>query len=179
MKNNLPKIPLFFTIILLIFFTFAFIFLYKKINENNQKAEEGIATWTKEARRRDDIRSLDRSLKEMEGDRTLLETHFAKSSDVVPFLDTIEKLAPTVGASAQVESVNTIADNAGLVVGLKVSGNFSSIYKFLTLLENSPYELDFLSMDIHILTEGGMVGKVYKEPKWEAVFKMQLLTFVP
>jgi hypothetical protein len=179
MKNNFQKIPLFLSLIFFIFFCFAFVFLYQEINNNNQKAELGMTTWQKEANRRDDIASLNQSLQKIEGDRVLLETHFAKSSDIVPFLDTIEKLAPVAGALAQVDSVNTLANNTGLMVGLKASGSFEAIYKFLTLLENSPYELDFLSMDIHKLTAPDALGKTVNDLKWEAIFKIQLLSFVP
>jgi len=167
MKNNFQKIPLLTSLIFFIFFCFAFIFLYREINNNNQKAEQNFTTWQIETRRRDDIRTLDRSLKESADDRAQLETHFAKSSDVVPFLDTIEKLAPKAGAKAQVDSVSTMANNTGLLVGLKVTGSFEAVYKFLSLLENSPYELDFLLVDIH------------KATSWEAIFKIQLLSFVP
>jgi hypothetical protein len=112
-------------------------------------------------------------------DRILLETHFAKNSDIVSFLDTIEKLAPTVEAKAQVNSVNTSADNSRLLVGLKASGNFEAIYKFLTLLENSSYELDFLSMDLHKIASLDNINKSAADSKWEVVFEIQLLSFVP
>jgi len=122
-----------------------------------------MAKWSEEAGRRNETNSLNVLLEKVAPSMAILQTHFAKSSDVVPFLDTIEKLAPKVGATAAVDSVIASSDNTGLVVGLKASGSFEAVYKFLTLLENSPYELDFISMDIQ---------KVDK--KWEAVFKIQL-----
>jgi hypothetical protein len=174
MKHNLQKVPLVISLILFIFLCFTFWFLYRAINSNNQKAEAGMITWQAEASRRDDITSLDRSLQEIAPDRMLLETHFAKSSDVVPFLDTVEGLAPKAGALAQVNSVNI--DNTGLIVELKALGSFESIYRFLTLLENSPYELDFISMDIHTAVQ--VTDKNVKSPSWEAIFKIKLLSFV-
>lgn len=177
MKNNIQKIISVLLVISLVAFCFLFLSFYKKINDNNDKAELDIATWQTEALRRDDIKSLNRALKKIEPDRLQLETHFAKSSDVVPFLDTIEKLAPPVGAKAEVSSVDTKANNTGLIVGLKASGSFEAIYKFLTLLENSPYELDFLSIDIHNVAPN-VADKNIKSSSWEAVFKIQLLSFV-
>ena len=178
MKNYFQKIPLFLSVIFFIVFSAIFVFLYGKINDNNQKAQQDMITWQQEASRRDQIISLDRLLQNIQGDRSQLETHFAKSSDVVPFLDTIEKLAPKVGAVAAVDSVVAGTDNTSLSVGLKASGSFESIYKYLTLLENSPYELDFISMDIHNLAPDTSVKNV-QSSKWEAVFKIQLLSFVP
>lgn len=179
MKNKFKKMSLILSIIFFILFCLIFIFLFKKINDNNQKAEQADVAWAKEARLREDIKSLNLSLKNIEVDRAQLETHFAKSSDVVPFLDTIEKLAPKVGALAQIDSVNTALNSTRLLVGLKATGSFESIYKFLTLLENSSYELDFLSMDLHKLTTNEVSGKNTGNIKWEVFLKIQLLSFVP
>ncbi|KKS24035.1 MAG: hypothetical protein UU82_C0013G0003 [Candidatus Nomurabacteria bacterium GW2011_GWC2_41_8] len=118
-------------------------------------------------------------LQKIADSRILLETHFAKSSDVVPFLDTIEKLALEVGTKAEVNSVDILTDNTGLIVGLKASGSFEAIYKFLTLLENSPYELDFPSIDMHKLAVSGVSDENIQNLKWEATFRIQLLSFVP
>jgi len=178
MKNNSQKTRLFLSVIFFVFFCLAFVFLYRKIDGNNQKAEQNAIAWQIEERRRDEIKSLDHSLQMIADDRALLETHFAKSSDVVPFLDTIEKLAPEAGAKTGIDSVSTMADSAGLIVGLKASGSFEAIYKFLTLLENSPYELDFLSMDMHKLAVPDALDKTASNLGWEAVFKIQLLSFV-
>ena len=179
MKKDFSKILLLISATFFIFFYFAFVFLYKAISDNNQKAEQGTITWQAEARRRDEIKSTNQSLQKIADKRAMLETHFAESSDVVPFLDTLEKLALKVGAKAVVDSVDTPTDNTGLIVGLKASGSFEAIYKFLTLLENSPYELDFLSMDMHKLTMPDVSSKNVKDLKWEAVFKIQLLSFIP
>jgi hypothetical protein len=178
MKNNFQKIQLVFSALFFIMLSVAFVFLYKKINDNNQKAEKGMVRWQEEAKKREDTISLNSSLEKIAPDLATLGTHFAQSSDVVPFLDTIEKLAPKVGATAAVDSVSTLPGNIGLLVGLKANGSFTAIYKFLTLLENSPYELNFISMDINKIAPDASVKGVQSQ-KWEATFKMQLLTFVP
>jgi hypothetical protein len=175
MKNNFQKILLVASLTLFVILGLASVFLYKKINDNNQKAGENTIAWMEGERRRADIMSLDRSLEEITDDKALLEAHFAKSSDVVPFLDTLEKLAPKAGVKTEVDSVSVKDKDTGLVVGLQASGSFTAIYKFIMLLENSPYELDFLSLDIHKL----LSGSVAKDSKWEAVFKIQLLSFIP
>ncbi len=179
MKNNLQKIPLLLSATLFIFFCFAFFLLYQKINNNNKKTEQENLTWQTEARRRDDIKFLNHSLQKITENKVLFETHFAESSDIVPFLNMIEKLGPKVGAKTEVNSVDILTNKTGLVVGLKASGSFEAIYKFIMLLENSPYELDFLLMDVHKLTIEVVPGKNIKSSDWEAVFKIQLLSFIP
>jgi hypothetical protein len=176
--NTFRKTPLLLSLIFFIFSCSAFIFLYKVINDKNQKIESDTIKWQEEASRREDIRKLNSSLEEITDNGAQLENHFAESSDIVPFLDTVEKLASEVGAKAEINSVNAGADNTQLVVELKASGSFGEIYKFLTLLENSSYELDFLSMDMNSLAALDVPSKNAKDANWEAVFKIQLLSFI-
>ena len=76
---------------------------------------------------------------------------------------------------------------------VKTPGTFDSLYKFLTLLENSPYELEFVGMD---LTREGdftsvavetpadgtgaqtIVPPSIKIPRWQATFDVRLLSFI-
>ena len=178
MKSNFPKLPFFFSIILFLFSCSVFFFFYRAINDNNQESRLKEEKWQIEASRREDIKALDRSVKTIEGERAQFETHFARSSDIVPFLDTIEGLAPKVGIEAEITSpLDILEDRTGLIVGIKASGTFGGIYKFLTLLENSPYELEFIGVDIkrEIKTDA---DKSVAIPKWNAVFKIKLLSFV-
>ncbi|MCX6752041.1 MAG: hypothetical protein NTZ87_00870 [Candidatus Nomurabacteria bacterium] len=169
--SNFPKIPFLLSIIFLIFSCFLFSFFYRAIDNNNKESQIGEEKWQNEASRRDEIRTFDSSVKIIEEERAELETHFAKSSDVVPFLDTIEGLASKVSAKAEITSVDILADNTGLLVGMKASGTFSSLYKFLTLLENSPYELEFDGMSMLKETASGV-------SKWNVTFQVKLLSFI-
>jgi len=179
MKNNFQKILLLVSGISFLLFSFAFVFSYQKINEHNQKRQQDEVILQTETYRRDNIKALNIALQKIAPERALLENHFIKSSDIVPFLNIIEKLAREVGVSAQIDSVNAKIDNTELTVDLRATGRFETIYKFLTLLENSPYELDFLFMDIHKLSLSDSSGKNIKDSNWEAVFKIQLLSFIP
>lgn len=176
MKKNPLKTPLILSILFFIALSVLSVFLYQKIDDINKKTEENTIVWQKETNRRENIINLNKSLEETRDKRTILENHFAKSSDVVPFLDSTEKLATKVGAVATVDSLNTGTSNDKFIIQLKASGRFESLYRFLLLLENSPYELDFLSVDFH---KSSGDAKNPKDTKWEAVFKMQLLSFIP
>ncbi|MFA6177706.1 MAG: hypothetical protein WC694_02320 [Candidatus Paceibacterota bacterium] len=175
MKNNFQKI-LIFTSLTFLLFGFVFLFFYQEINDHNQKTQQDTINLQTETFRRNNIASLNQSLQEITPDKVLLDSHFVKSSDIVPFLNLIEKVASEVGVFIQINSVDSKENNSELIVGLKISGRFEAIYKFLTLLENSPYELEFLSMDIKKLT---VSETNTKDSNWEAVFKIQLLSFIP
>lgn len=178
MQSNFPKIPLLLSAIFFILSCIVFLFFYRVINDNNRESQLKEGEWQSEAFRRDEIKALDRSVKIIEGERVQLETHFAQSSDVVPFLDTIEGLAPQVGIQAEVVSVDILKDNTGLLVGMKASGTFDGLYKFLTLLENSPYELEFVSTDMTRETVLNVGSKNVVVPKWDLILKIKLLSFI-
>ena len=123
--------------LLLIFSVCVFLFIYNGINANDKTAVQVLSQWQTEASRREGIKILNDSIQTIEDEKTSLETHFAQSSDVVPFLDTIEGLASKTGTKAEIVSVEIAGDNSGLLVEMKISGSFESIYKSLLLLENS------------------------------------------
>ena len=181
MQNNFQKFqktPLFLSVIFLVFSCFVFLFFYEEIQNNSKTSELAQITWQSEANKRNETQSLNRSLQMTEQERTLLETHFIRSSDVVPFLDMIEKLAPEVGARVEISLVDIPKDNSGLIVEMKVTGIFEALYKFLTLLENSPYELDFISMDIQKLGGEIVSDKIRLFSQWSAIFRIKLLSFI-
>ncbi|MBU0999319.1 hypothetical protein KKG24_03390 [Patescibacteria group bacterium] len=178
MKNNFQKILLFIFIILLVLFCLAFVFLYQKIGDNNQKGQQGAINLQIEEHRYDEIVSLNQMLQKIVPERALLEEHFIKSSDVVPFLNTVEKLAKEAGVSSQINSVD-VKDNMSLKVELRALGGFKAIYKFLILLEDSPYLLDFSSMNLHKLLSSSGSGKNESNLSWEVVFQIKLLSFIP
>ncbi len=177
MQNNTPKTPFFISIVILFISIILFSYFYKIASDSDQSFRLKEEEWQKESLRRDQIRELNNSIKTIEEQSAQLGSHFAKSSDIVPFLNTIEGLASKVGAKAEVTSVDIETDDTILLVGMKASGAFGNIYKFLTLLENSPYELKFLSMDINKEIATDAVGKSMSRG-WNAVFRIKLLSFV-
>jgi hypothetical protein len=176
MQFILQKKSLIFSIIFFLFSCFIFIFLYKNINkikETLQIAQEKLQVETSQ---RDNIESLINSVKVIEPERILLENHFIKSSDIVPFLDTIEKLARNVEVNAEVISVDLPKDNPSMIVEMKAVGNFESIYKLITLLENSQYETEFVSVNIQNSNTGDLL--ISKNPQWSAILRIKLLSYI-
>ncbi len=127
--------------------------------------------------RRNKIASLNSEIKAIAPERAMLETHFAKSSDVVPFLDTLQALAVKAGAPAEVSSLDLSKEGGGLAVSMKAEGNFKSIHKLLALLQNSPYELDFSSVKIERKTLSDKEALAANDTIWIASFKLTLVSF--
>lgn len=178
MPNHFPKLALPLSVVFFVFSCTAFYFLYQKINKNNIIAEENNIVWQNEANRRDILSSMDRSIKAIAPEIAQLETHFAESSDVVPFLDSIENAAKMVGVKAEVASVEVPKDGVVLVVAMNVMGSFEQMYKFLTLLENSPYQIEFNKVEIKRNSELDIPLLVNTKSAWSGFFKMSLLSFI-
>ena len=66
MKINSKKIPIFISIFSLIFFCYAFYFLYNEIKKNNIITKEINIEMQKQMNRFDELRSLDRGIKMVE-----------------------------------------------------------------------------------------------------------------
>ena len=174
MKKKSLKIYLFLSVIFFATSITIFFFLYQTVKEKNAEAETSEIVWQEEEYQRENIESMENFLEEEATKIALLEKHFIYGSDIVPFLDLLERLAPQVGADAEVLLVDKAKDGSLLSVDVRVIGNFEAIYKFLTLIENSPYELEIISVDIQ--KKG---GEGVESSKWEGVFKVKLLSFIP
>ncbi len=179
MKNIFKKLPLIIAAIFFIVSCLVFMFLYREISTHNQNTKSETLEWQTEMERRDSVKLLDSSLAQNSSKRDLLESHFMQSSDVVPFLDMIEHSAKSVGASAAVDAVDTGTGNTVFSVSIKAEGSFQAVYKFITLLENSPYELKILSMNLSQVSSGDATQKGVKNSTWQAILKVQLLSFTP
>ncbi len=165
-------------ILAIIFFAVAcgtFSYLYQSIKNNRKVFKDAQAAWQREEDRLAEIRMIDRSIKTVENEKMLFESHFASKKDVVPFLDTLEKIALSVGARAEVASVDTKEGSSGLTVALRATGSFEALYKLLTLLENSHFELKVEGLDMQRESLSDASGS---SSKWRAVFQVKLLSYV-
>lgn len=148
MKQHIDKLYLVCSIIFLAFFCYVFYFLYVQIITNDLTTKEIDAKWKAEFARREEIKSLEKALDTVSSEQSSLESHFVKSSDLVSFLNNMEDLGKGVSATAETTDLNLSSDKSTLVVRIKAEGNFESIYKFITLLENYPYQIEFSSLDV-------------------------------
>jgi preprotein translocase subunit YajC len=185
MQRTFKKNLIALSVIVFLLFVIAFWFLHKEIQQKNTKAEQVLSEWQKEDARRNEIKTILRSVDSIQMNNQIISTHFANSKNLVPFLDTIDSFAPKVGAEDEITSVDILPDTNKLVVSVRVMGSFEAVYKFLNLLENSPYEVKFLAADIHEAVsqqKNGLSGikseKTGKVYAWEGLFKLELLSFV-
>mgnify|MGYP001559388871 CR=1 FL=1 len=156
----------------------ALLLFYGQIDSMEQISEQKLTQWRVESDRRDEIKSLESLIKKVESEKALLETHFAYSQNPVPFLDSIEKLAKSVNAKITISSVDIAKDENALFVSMNTSGTFEALYRFITLMENSSYDLEFVSINIKKEGEVNTATAKQQTTDWSASMRIKLLTFI-
>ena len=175
MKNKSVTNLLLISISLSFVFCFVFIFLYRGINKNIKTTDKLKTELSEEMSRREEIKDFNESFKLIEQERNLFETHFVQHSNIVPFLNKIEDVAKSVNTQIEISLVEISKDNIGLVIQMENTGTFSNIYKFINLLENFPYELEFSSINIYSdYTE----NKKSTDNLWKANITIKLISFI-
>ncbi len=155
----------------------AFLYILNQIKSKSDNTAILQTNIQAEFLRRNKITALNSEIKAIAPQREELETHFAKSSDVVPFLDTLQALSKTVGAPAEVSSLDLTKEGGGLELAMKSEGNFIATRKLLALLENSPYELDFDSVKIEKKILSDKESQLTAIPIWTGHFQLRLQSF--
>jgi len=178
MKINPKKLQIPLSALLFLGLMFLYVFIYQETKKNNKEAYEVNVKLKDQEQKNISLLSLNKSIESIKKDEELLNTHFAHSGDIVPFLDTIEGLARKVGTEAEITSVDALPENSGLIINLKATGSFEKLYTLITLLENSTYKLEFTFLDMQKEDTGAIDTKDKKKSLWQANFKVKLLTFL-
>ena len=112
----------------MLFSSFVFYFILKQINDSKKSTSLIHEEWRQEEDRREVIKSLDRSIKEIDLEKKSIES----------------------------------------------KGSFESLYKYITLLENAPYELEISSFVLSKENSNVLTGNI----AWSLSLKIKLLSFV-
>ena len=157
---------------------FGFVYVYSNITTKSDIANTLKEQIQNELDRRDRITALNSEIKAITPDKVALESHFADSNDVVPFLDNLQALAKQAGAPADVSSLDVSKEGDKLLVQMKASGNFNAVHKLVALLENSQYEIDFESVQLQTKPLIDGAGKVSTGTQvWDLYVSLILLSF--
>ncbi|HNW71435.1 MAG TPA: hypothetical protein PKZ36_00975 [Candidatus Paceibacterota bacterium] len=178
MQNKFKKTPLIISVLFLLISCGIFYFIFYEIRNNVEVTQQSEIDLQKEIIKRNEVRILNNYFNSIQTEKALFETHFVQSSNVVPFLNNIEYLAKSVEVKTEVSSISINETDNSLVLEIKSSGDFENIYRFITLLENSSYELEFISSDIYSDIDKNTVKSKDNTDKWEALFKIKLVSFI-
>ncbi len=119
------------------------------------------------------INVIEGFLEKTASDRIIISQGFIGNDDLLRFIEDIEKVGNESGIEVNVESASLAAGNSklGPSFRLRAQGNFSQVFKYMLLLENTPYEISF--EDISFTSSAGEKGK----KNWLGTFVIRLLSY--
>ena len=174
MKNKLEKIYLATAVIILVISGMAFFFVNKETKSNIESAKQSELNLVQETTKRNEIKNLNNYFNSIEKEKTQFETHFVQRSDVVSYLNSLEALAKDIGTKGEVLSINLSDDKSNLLVEMSDEGTFPNVYKFITLLENAPFEMEITYIDLNRSNSEEKKTTVL----WQALIKFKLVSFI-
>jgi len=130
------------------------------------KIKQDIAFFEK---RIENIKQVEKSLKETEDSRLEVESVFLDLRSVIDFIKRLEYFRNQSGVLLEMRGVNIPKDNDEKpVFEFVLTGPFPAIYKYLALLENDFYQSTLDQIYIE---------RVPRSVDWQAVLKLRLLSF--
>jgi len=115
------------------------------------------------------INEINKSLVVNKEAKGKIESVFLDENSLINFIKELEYFAQKTGMELDMKGVRILKEtNSGAVFNFIVEGSFSGIYRYLTLLENSRYQLRF---------EGINIQKSLNDENWVAALELKVLSF--
>jgi hypothetical protein len=155
----------------------AYVFLFLDLRTRNQAVltmHQGLLD--KEAQQKERL-ELERTIVTTNADRQTLESYFVSGDKAVAFLETLESYGKTANTAFEIKTVDIAVSTEAttsptettgeggeattqpevkkeaqaLVFSIRALGRFQDVYHLLLLLENAPYEFEFVKTRVHRL----------------------------
>ena len=121
---------------------------------------------------------IKQSLSDTDARRAKLDSYFVDPNNVVPFLETIEGYGKTAGVSTTFSEVQLADKPTHLTVTVDANGSFTNIYRFVSMLEAAPYEIQVTESDIQTVVPGTLnpIDGLPKVAGWDAAITLSVLS---
>lgn len=119
------------------------------------------------------IQSLERLLDETEEQKRDVENIFVDDKTVVRFIEELERLAEITGAVLEIKdaSLPRTDEDLGPTFSMEIEGSFKNIFRYLELLENVPFQVEF--NEIRFVKPGGAGGA----GAWSLAIVLRVLSY--
>jgi len=107
------------------------------------------------------------ALTEISGDEAAVQRYFVSETEAVAFIDSLESLGRSQGATVHVLSVSTVRTSAqpALALSLSATGTFDAVMRTVGAIEYTPYALSITALS---------VGKNGAESGWLATLDLRV-----
>lgn len=152
-----------------IFFIFS---IYKKRDSVAKPREDFLTEMTKESQ----LVLIKKIIEETSAERTNLNLCFVNNDEVVDFIKSVELISKLAGVSIEMKSVGTENSEVirgvnveTLVVEVVIEGSWDGTFKFLSLIENIPYNTTIDRVSINKSAE-----ETNKDGSWKSGFTIKV-----
>lgn len=128
--------------------------LFYMIRQSNVLIASASVSSEARAKQIDTADSLKKTLENSATETSLLNKYFISSEGAVNFIEYLEGLGESIGAVVLIQDVAEVEDFSGssekteLTFRIIAQGSWRSVYRFLALLENSPYTIVISSAEL-------------------------------
>jgi len=143
------------SIVLFIIASGSFAFIFLQTQQQGEKLVAQLDTLTEQRTQEEAFFRLRRVAEESSAERSKLsEYFFAGESESIDFLNMVEQLAPEAGVTLETNSLNLIEgtesedEKQWVEMGFSFEGSRSRVQNFITILEELPYVLKVITVDI-------------------------------
>jgi len=156
------------------------------INVKKRKTSELMTNIATQSGRKTEIKSLAQKLININDKIEKIDTFILPPGQevLVEFIEEIESIGKTVGVELVINSIEVMSpalpvlkDYEELNLKLEVTGNFTQVFHFASLIENLPYHVDIKQVNLNGTLEGEEKKKI-SVWKGDFVFKVLKLKIV-
>lgn len=165
----------FLSIIFLAVFVFIYTYFFSVMNKKGQSTAVLQSETDRLEAQESQLDQLRINLRTTEADRGKVASYFIGTDNVVPFLETIEDYAKSVGTTVEFDTIDLVKSPNRLDISLTANGSFINLYRFIALIETAPYEISFNSAEIK-LNPGAVTDKKNPQSSWEGKVTLSVLS---
>jgi hypothetical protein len=139
-----------------------YIFLLDLLHSNNRRVSEILSEIASEDEREAALRLIGKNLYDTQKEREVLEGLFVPQEGVVVYIETVERLGREAGVSVEIETLDLEKTSTEMLENISLrlvaTGNYSSVRKFLSLMQELPLASEWLRASITSDLEASVSG---------------------
>ena len=110
--------------------------------------------------------------------RAILPSFLVSVNNAVPFIDAVEAVGSTTGATVSISSLSSGKDNNTshnvVTATISVVGAWANVMRAVQIVENMPYAISIKRLNMNALSSNG--SSVKSAPNWMAVLDVSVLS---
>ena len=177
-RQHLNKIIIL-TVIMLVLVSL-YIFVFYLIRNEDKKTSLLEQNFSLMAKKEELMLSEQSIIRETEEKRKDIDKYFINQGNVVVFIEKLESLGAISGGKVSLSSVDIDKSRKNVLkANLSVSGGFSELFHFLSLLEAIPFEINIKHISLTSYMPTGPLAQDKKnKSEWDMNLSIDLVNFV-